>query len=70
VFTTLLDYENIRHRSAAAPPPGREHLRELRTRHPPSPPPRPASGSRRTVALLLALAARRIDRETARRAFA
>ncbi|MBX5439992.1 MAG: hypothetical protein IRZ32_00540 [Solirubrobacteraceae bacterium] len=64
MLTTLLDHEAIRHRSAAPPSPGRAHLRDLRTGDPPSPPPGPP---RRAVALLLALAAHRLDRETAHR---
>lgn len=67
MFTTQFNHETLRHRAASAPREGREHLVELRTGDPPPPGRR---RMRRPIALLLARAARRIDREAARRAIA
>jgi len=68
VFTTQFNHETLRHRSAAAPPRGIEHLVEYRTTHPPSP--RRRLDLRRAVARGLARTARRLDGEAARRAIA
>jgi hypothetical protein len=67
VFTTQLNHETLRHRSAAAPRPGSEHLVEYRST---DPPPRRRLGVRRPIAGSLARIARRLDGEAARRAIA
>ncbi|UGS35054.1 hypothetical protein [Capillimicrobium parvum] len=68
MFTTQFNHETLRHRSAAAPPRGIEHLIEYRTMHPPSP--RRRLDVRRLMAGGLARTARRLDGEAARRAIA
>jgi hypothetical protein len=68
VFTTQLNHETLRHRSAAAPARGIEHLIEYRTMHPPSPKRR--LDVRRMMAARLARTARRLDSDAARRAIA
>jgi hypothetical protein len=66
VHTTQLNLETLRHRSAAPPRPGTEHLIDVRTAHPPS----RRREAREVIAAGLARAARRLDRDAARRAIA
>jgi hypothetical protein len=66
VHTTQLNLETLRHRSAAPPRPGHEHLIDRRTSHPPS----RRRDARGVIAVGLARIARRLDREAARRAIA
>jgi hypothetical protein len=67
VFTTQLNHETLRHRSAAAPRRGTEHLVEHRNADPPA---RRRLEVRRPAARSLARIARRLDGEAARRAIA
>jgi len=63
-----MHHQLLRRRAADLPRHRAEHLRLLReSGHPPS---RPRAAPRRGLATLLALAARRLDGETARRALA
>jgi hypothetical protein len=66
VHTTQLNLETLRHRSAAPPRAGHEHLIARRTSHPPS----LRRDARGVIAVGLARIARRLDREAARRAVA
>jgi hypothetical protein len=68
VFTTEMQREMLRQRTADLPRHRAEHLRLLReSGHPPS---RRKAAPRRGLAVVLARAARRLDGETARRAIA
>jgi hypothetical protein len=68
VFTTEMQREMLRQRTADLPRHRAEHLRLLReSGHPPS---RRRAAPRRGLAVVLARAARRLDGDTARRAIA
>ncbi len=69
MFTTEFNRQGLEQRSAANARTRRdsEHLLLLRDGHPPS---RPPIAPRRGLAMILALTARRIDGETARRVVA
>jgi hypothetical protein len=68
VFTTEMQHEMLRQRTADLPRHRAEQLRLLReSGHPPS---RRPAAPRRGLAVVLARAARRLDGDTARRAIA